>query len=564
MRILFLLLILISNIGNAQTQVFYHARIFTADRQHPYADAIALNGKKIIAVGRENDVKQIAGPTATMIDCRGNFMMPGIVDSHIHAFWGGTELGKASIDDKEVPVTEIVTYAKTELNRKDAFTGDVLVINSVNLSAWSHIDELRKAFNQNEFEKVPVVLAGMDKHTTWSNNVMLKRAGLDKKFLKALSQEDRLYYGITPDGDPNGFTSEKGLDIIQKVIPKEVNLQKTGEETMRHLNKLGITAFLDPGAGISDGKESEPLEAYKWLSDNNKLTAHVGAMMVAKTATDFQPQLATFRKLQSRYSVNNVKLLGFKFFADGVLEYPTRTAALSIPYVGTASSGALMIDPVRFGTFVTTADREKLLVHVHAIGDRAVTEALNGFEVARKGNGDSGIPHTITHIQVAQPSDFERFGKLNVLASMQLFWAFGDFTTLDIVKPYIDPSLYKWMYPTRSMLQAGATICGASDWPVTTANPFEAMARAETRKGPKGVLDETQRMPRIEMLYAYTIHSAKAMMSEKEIGSLEVGKSADMILLDRDILTVTPEEVRDAKVLWTIFEGARVYDVDAR
>jgi predicted amidohydrolase YtcJ len=219
-----------------------------------------------------------------------------------------------------------------------------------------------------------------------------------------------------------------------------------------------------------------------------------------------------------------------------------------------------MFDAEKFARFATMADQQQLLVHVHAIGDRAVTETLNGFEAVRKTNGNTKLPHTITHLQIVQPSDFERFGKLNVLASYQLLWAFGDVTTVDIVKPYIDPSLYQWQYPARSMLQAGATICGASDWAVSSANPFEAIYNAETRKGPLGVLDSTQCMPRMAMLYAYTINAAKALMAEKKIGSLEPGKSADMILLDRDILTVTAEAMRDTRVRWTLFEGKKVYE----
>jgi predicted amidohydrolase YtcJ len=220
-----------------------------------------------------------------------------------------------------------------------------------------------------------------------------------------------------------------------------------------------------------------------------------------------------------------------------------------------------MFDPKKFKRFAIAADKQNLLVHVHAIGDRTVTETLNGFEAVRKANGNYRLPHSITHLQIVLPSDFERFKKLNVPASCQLQWAFGDVTTVDIVKPYIDPSLYKWQYPARSMYEAGALICGASDWPVSTANPFEAIYNAETRKGPLGVLDSTQCMPRLEMLYAYTINAAKAMLADKIIGSLEPGKSADIIMLDRDILTVSPEAMRDTKVMWALFEGNEVYNL---
>lgn len=247
-------------------------------------------------------------------------------------------------------------------------------------------------------------------------------------------------------------------------------------------------------------------------------------------------------------------------FADGVIEYPTQTAALSIPDTNTQSKGVLMFEPKSFARLVTMADKENMLVHVHAVGDRTVTEVLNGFEVARKVNQNNNIPHTITHLQIVQPSDFDRFAELNVLASVQLLWAVGETYSIDMVKPYIHPSLFRWQYPARSLLQAGATICGASDWPVSTANPFEAMYHAETRKGPLGVLDSSQCMPRLAMLYAYTSEAAKALRMEKKIGSLQAGKFADMVLLDRDVLTVTPEAMNDTRILWTMFEGKKVYE----
>ena len=268
----------------------------------------------------------------------------------------------------------------------------------------------------------------------------------------------------------------------------------------------------------------------------------------------------TIKALQEKYKSRNFSIIGFKVFADGVIEHPTHTAALSLPYTGTSSKGVLMFEPKKFSHFAVMADKQNLLVYVHAIGDLAVTETLNGFEDVRRENNNLSIPHTITHLQVVQPSDFKRFAQLNIMASFQLLWAFGDVTTIDIVKPYIDPSLYKWQYPARSLLQAGATICGASDWPVSSANPFEAIYNAETRKGPMGVLDSSQCMPRMSMLYAYTSEAAKALRMEKNIGSLQAGKYADIILLDRDILTVSPEAMKNTRVLWTMFEGEKVYE----
>ncbi len=558
-QLLFLLFI-VPFICNAQVKVFYNARIFTADVNHPYAEAIAINGKKIVAVGRNSEVIKVAGAAAEQLDCNGKFLMPGFIDSHNHGINAGKGLTKANTSDQLFTVNELVAYAKSMLQKKEGLTGDVLVIYGINISTWAQLDELILQFNQDEFITQPVVLRGSDGHTSWANNAMMKLANLNKKFIQSLPADDKIYYGTTKDGEPNGFVSEKGFRTISNKLVIETDFSIAAEKTMEYNNGLGITAFLDPTVSTLNNTRINYMEWYRYLNKSGKLTAHIAGCVVPDLDDDPQKQINKLKALQKKYNAENFSIIGFKIFGDGVIEHPTHTAALSIPYTGTNSKGVLMFDTKRFKRFAIAADKQNLLVHVHAIGDRAVTETLNVFEAVRKANGNNKIPHSITHLQIVLPSDFERFAKLNVLASYQLLWAFGDVTTIDIVKPYIDPSLYKWQYPARSMLQAGATICGASDWSVSSANPFEAIYRAETRLGPLGVLDSTQCMPRIDMLYAYTINAAKAMMAEKKIGSLVPGKSADIIMLDRDILTISPEAMKETKVLWTMFEGKKVYE----
>ena len=555
-----LLLIVLPFIGNAQSKVFYNAKIFTANVSQPYAEAIAINGKKIIAVGRNNEVIKAAGATAEKVDCKGSFLMPGIIDSHNHGIEGGRGLTRPNLNDKLVSIDELMAYARNSLQRKEALTGDVLVIYGINISTWSQLDEIINQFNKNDFAAQPIVLHGSDGHTSWVNNAMMKRAKLDKQFIQSLSAEDKIFFATTKEGEPTGFVTEGGYAKISSALIVETDFSKAAEKTMEYNNSYGITAWLDPTVSSLSNSRIDFLEWYRYLLKHGKLTAHIAACIVANADADPQPQINRVKALQKKYNADNFSIIGFKIFGDGVIEHPTHTAAISMPYIGSNSKGVLMFDPKQFERFAIAADKQNLLVHVHAIGDRAVTETLNGFEAMRKTNGNYILPHSITHLQIVQPSDFERFAKLHVLASYQLLWAFGDITTIDIVKPYIDSSLYKWQYPARSMLQAGAVICGASDWPVSSANPFEAIYHAETRMGPMGVLDSTQSMPRTEMLYAYTINAAKAMMSEKKIGSLAAGKSADIIMLDRDILTIDAEVVKDTRVLWTMFEGKIVFD----
>ena len=198
-------------------------------------------------------------------------------------------------------------------------------------------------------------------------------------------------------------------------------------------------------------------------------------------------------------------------------------------------------------------------MHTHAIGDLAVTGNIECVEAARKAKWQqhySGIASRISRFAAANwISTASKAERSCFIAIVLGFWRV---TTVDIVKTFIDPSIYKWQYPARSLLQAGALICGASDWPVSSANPLKRSAMQKQGWG-RLVFDSTQCMPRIDMLYAYTINAAKLLMMDKSIGSIEPGKFADMVLVDRDILAIAPEAMLHTKVLWTMFEGKIVY-----
>lgn len=546
---------------NSVNKILYNAKIFTANTVQPYAEAVAISNGKIIAIGNFNEVKNKI-PGAELINMNGQFLMPGFIDSHTHALDGGASLLRANVYDSIYTISDLAVFALQTKKDGSGMIDDFLVIDGINISTWSNIATIQKIFNETDFATIPVVLRGSDGHTEWVNKIVLQKAGINKNFITLLDADGKKFYGFDTNNEPNGFIADDGFEQVNKIMPEEkIDWMKAGEEAVLYNNKLGITAWLDPSAGSTDDDTNNHLDTYAALYKQHKLSAHIAATVVANADGNAEVQILKVKSLQKKYAqAKGLSILGFKIFSDGVIEYPSQTAALSKPYRNKASSGALMMNPAKFAAFATAADKAGLLVHVHAIGDLAVTETLNGFEAMRKANGNSTIPHTITHLQIVLPADFERFKKLGVLASYQLLWAYGDVTTIDIVQPYIDPELYKWQYPARSMLQAGTVICGASDWPVSTANPFEAIYNAETRKGPKGVLDSSQCMPRIAMLYAYTINAARAMRMEKSIGSLEAGKFADIIAVSNDVLTASPEEMQNAKIIWTMFEGKIVFE----
>jgi hypothetical protein len=541
--------------GTANERLFYNAKIFTAEPENPYADAIAIRGDKIVAVGNYPEVVKSVSANAERVDLHGKTLFPGFIDSHMHAMAGGLNLISADASDNVETMDKLIAFARESKASGLGMEGDILQILGLPLQFWSHIDELNTNFNSGAYASQPVLLLGMDGHTGWANAALLKRAGIDAGFLKSLSDERRKYYGVGKTFEPNGFVVDAGMEKISPLLPAPTDdrLLKGARAALHNNYSLGITAWLDPLA------DDEVLKAYRLLSEHGELNSEVVAFPQV-FAKDPAAELAGVQKTREAYkNIPNLHVTGIKVFADGVVEYPSQTANLSKPYKNTGVNGDLLFDPKKFAELCIAADKQGLIIHVHALGDGAVTAALDGIAAARKANGNSGLPDTITHEQFVMPADFPRFRELGVISALQLLWAAAEPDTIEIVKPYVDPEIYKWQYPARSILDNGGVISGASDWPVSSPNVFWGIYQAETRKGVEGVLDAAQDMPREVMFYAYTRNSARAMNMLDSIGSLAPGKRADLILIDRDVLTISPEEMRDAKILWTIVGGKTVY-----
>jgi predicted amidohydrolase YtcJ len=546
-----------SGADKAVERIFYNGKIFTGEPDHPYAEAVMIRGDKIVAVGNSTDMARTADGDSQRIDLHGKTLLPGLIDSHVHATHGGLTLNAAHVGDSVHTIAELTAFVAEAKETGKAVRGDILVVSGIPLAIWSKTDELNVQFSAGSYENQPVFLHGMDGHTGWANRALRLRAGVTKGFVSHISEADRKYYGVGPDMEPNGFAVDKGLEKIEAVIPKpsREELLEAGRSALHYLHSFGITSWLEPAV-------DEPiLTAYRALSESGELTAHVAALVVVDLKKGNSDPLMEVRALRKKFGdVRGLTIPGIKVFADGVAEYPSQSAAMSSPYKNTGLNGDLLFEPAQFAKLVTEADKQGLLVHVHAIGDKAVTEALNGMEAARKANGNSRIPHSITHLQFVVPKDIPRFKELGVIAAFQLFWASAEPDTIELIKPYIDPEVYVWQYPARSIVDAGGTISGASDWPVSTPNVFLAIYQAETRKGPEGVLTADECMPREAMLFAYTRNSAIAMRQLEKIGSIAPGKQADLVLVDRDVLTVSPDELRDTKVLWTMEDGRMVYE----
>ena len=540
--------------GSADERILFHAQVFTADPHNPYAEAVAIRGDKIVAVGNLPDVEKSVSSSAERVDLNGKTLFPGFIDSHSHSIDGGLSLIGADATDKVNSLDQLPTFVDDAKKSGRGMRGDIVEVQGLPLEFWSHPDVLNRDFSTGSYANQPVLLRGMDGHTAWANHALLNRAGITPEFLKKLTPDERAYYGVDKNTEPNGFLVDAGTHKVEPLLPKPnpEQLLAAGRAALQYNYSLGITAWLDPLAS------DQILQAYKMLADHGELNSEIVAFPQV-FAKDPPAELATVQKARDKYKdVPHLHVTGIKIFADGVAEFPSQTAHLTKPYKNTGHNGDLLFEQKKFDELCVAADKQGLIIHVHAIGDGAVKAALDGIAAARSANGDSHLPHTLTHEQFIQPEDFPRFRQLGVISALQLYWAEAANDTIEILKPYLDPEIYRWQYPARSILDNGGIISGASDWPVSTANVFRAIYQAETRKGKEGVLDATQAMPRVAMFYAYTRNSARAMNMDS-IGAIAPGKRADLVLLDRDVLTVSPAEMRETNVLWTMVAGKTVY-----
>jgi len=462
--------------------VLLNGQVFTADRAQPKVQALAVENGKVLQAGSDAQIKALIDSHTRVVDLGGKTLMPGLIDTHSHAIFGGLEMTGANLQDEVVSLDELEKRLRAWRDDGSARHADVLSIAGMSSAYWAQAQALGQRFNQGEWARVPVVFTGSDHHTAWANDFMLQRAGIDAALLKSLPEAERGTIGQLPDGRPNGFLVDAGWDRVaaKMPVPGPEQMLRAAQSALHYNNSLGITAWMDPAANAAPGeavfalKPTEHtvgvLPAYKALAESGGMTAHVAALLVANPRSR-PADLDTLDKVRQQFQgIPNLTLPGIKIFADGVIEYPAQSAAMLEPYSNSHKPGELLIDPAHFGELVSAIDQRGWLVHIHAIGDRAVRESLNGIEQARK-DRQSGISHSITHLQMVNPKEFARFKPLNVIASMQLLWASADDYTLDMIKPYVSALAFRYQYPAYSLLKQGATLAGASDWPVSSPNP---------------------------------------------------------------------------------------------
>src|SRR3569833_3532823 len=364
--------------------ILFNGRIFTAEPDHPYADAIAIRDDRIVAVGALQTVESQVGAGAKRVDLGRKFLMPGMIDAHAHPFDGGASLLAPRYSATDGSVPNLVKFVESKLDDKSAYRGDVLVISDIDLGLWSHVADIDAALSNGKFGKQRIVLVGSDGHTSWANRPTRIKAGITQAFIRKLPEVALRSYGHDAQMNPNGFVLDAGQDKNEKSLPRVPLDAKiaAGRAALEYMHSVGITGWLDAAvAGVVGGSvplsEKDPgwLPVYATLGRQGDLPAHVVGYPV------INPELGNVlidvvQRLQSQFlGFPYFRIPGLKFFADGVVETPSQNASSTKPYVGGRDVKPLFT-PSKTNDLVAEAFRRGLAVHIHAIGDLAVKDSF--------------------------------------------------------------------------------------------------------------------------------------------------------------------------------------------
>jgi predicted amidohydrolase YtcJ len=524
----------------------------------PPATAVAVRGGRIVAVGSDDEIRDLAGSQAETVPLGGRPLLPGFQDAHVHPVFAGITMQRCDLDnaeDLDSALARIRAYAQAHPDRE-------WIDGSGWRMEWFAGGTPSAELLDSVVPDRPAYLTNRDGHGAWVNSRALDLAGLT-----ALSHDPadgRIERG--EDGDPQGTLHEGAALLVGRLVPGPTFAEQLRGLLLaqQHLHSLGITAWQDAIVGEYLGSP-DPLPAYLAAARDGTLTARVeGALWWDRNRGGDQLDDLLDRRQQGqvgRFRAGTVKIM-----QDGVAE--NFTAGMIDPYLDacgcqSGNRGLSYVDPADLAEQVSRLDIAGFGVHVHAIGDRAVREALDAFDAARASNPVSRGRHHIAHLQVLHPDDIPRFAELSVTANMQALWAAHEPQMDELTIPFLGPERSARQYPFASLLRAGARLAAGSDWAVSSANPLEGIHVAVNRALPDAEpgaepLLPGQALTLAEALAAYTAGSAYVNHLD-ETGAVAPGYLADLVVLDRDPFTGPPGEIASAAVALTYVEGQQVF-----
>ena len=540
--------------SSAARQVFLNGSIHTFNKQLEIIEAISIKDGVIEQIGSNEEIKKIIDKNTSVINLEGKMMMPSFHDAHSHPIWSGIDQYKCVVSEL-YEIEGMQSEIKECLNSELTKTTGWLVGTGLNIALFP-AGNPNKSFLDEISTDIPIYVDASDGHSGLANSKALELAGIT---VNTSNPEQGIIERDPNTGEPSGTLREPAaMNLVRDITPKDTDaLYDKGLNFAQDLaHSFGITSSIAASVG------KQHMATYKRAAVNNQLNLRVitclsfGGLFVRNSGS-FEEVL----KDRAQYSDPRINVDCVKIFIDGVLE--GQTGAVLEPYLDSGNYGQLYFDQDTLNHAVARFDADNIQIHTHAIGDRAVRSILDAFEFAIAINGRTDNRHHISHLQMIDPADIPRFKELGVAANFQAAWALPDEWITDINTPELGIKRVNKMYPIASVFRAGGLIVGGSDWAVSTMNPLVAIETAIRREDPddriQGVLNENERMTLVEMLKAYTINAAYLMHQEHLTGSIEVGKAADLIILERNLYDIPIEEISEVRVLKTIIEGKTVY-----
>jgi predicted amidohydrolase YtcJ len=535
--------------------IITHAKVWTVEQAQPTAEAVAVLGERIVAVGSNADVEAWRGPRTRVIDAGGRLLLPGFNDAHVHFVDGGRQLDAVQLNDASSP-----EEFKRRIAQRAKITpkGEWMEGGDWDETKWPDSQMPTRQLIDDVTGDTPVFLSRYDGHVALVNSAALKLAGVT---------------AATPDppggtmlrdaqGNPTGILKDAAMNPVAKVIPPLTHEQrrKAALRGLAHAASLGVTSFQEMDNG--DAAETyADIGVFGELLEENVLTARV-YFAPSVVSWDDEAKVGVRRAFGSSY----LRLGALKGFADGSLG--ATTAYFFDPYLDAPGNRGLLSDqmqpPSAMRDRMLKADAAGLQLCTHAIGDQGISIILDFYADIVKQHGRADRRFRIEHAQHMAAKDFERFAQLGVIASVQPYHAIDDGRWAE---KRIGHDRASRTYAFRTFLNHGVRLAFGTDWEVAPLNPMLGLCAAVTRatldgKNPQGWFPE-QKLTVAEAVEAYTIGSAYAEFQDEEKGSLTVGKLADMVLLSDDIFTIDPVKIRDVKVLRTFVGGKAVYTAES-
>ncbi len=542
--------------------IFVNGDVYTVDAARRWARGVAVAAGRIVAVGAESDIGDLAGRSTQVIDLAGGMLLPGFQDAHCHPVSGGVDRLQCDLHDfnsAAAYVGAVDAYAQSHPNvtwilgggwAMDVFPGG------------TPTKDLLDAVVPDR----PVFLPNRDGHGGWVNSAALKIAGVSRD--TADPADGRIER--SSDGEPSGTLHEGAMDLVGRhAPPTDEDAMHAGLlEGQSYLHSLGVTAWQDAIVGAESWGDN--FEAYLGAARSGELTARVvGALWWDRHRGIEQVEDLLARRergREGRFAATSVKIM-----QDGVCE--NFTAAVLDPYLDaegtpTGNRGISFVEPGLLKEAVTRLDREGFQVHFHALAERAVREALDAVEAALTANGPSDRRHHLAHLQVVHPDDVPRFRGLGAVANAQPLWAAHESQMDDLTIPFLGEPRWRWQYPFASLVRSGATLAMGSDWSVSSPNPLEEIHVAVNRLmapeylyqvDSREVFIPEERLDLPTAIAAFTMGSAYVNHLDDVSGSIEVGKFADLAVVDRNLFAHPEQEISAAKVTRTYVEGEAVF-----